>query len=94
MRANPIVVTAPALDNDLRLAQCVEDLAIEQFVTQACIEAFDKAVFPRAAGSDVSGLFPDGADPFLHRLSTAVAEFLIPQNKRMAGVGGPNTSLP
>ena len=35
MRANHIVVTAPTLDDDLRLSQCVEDLAIEQFVAQA-----------------------------------------------------------
>jgi hypothetical protein len=33
MRANPIVVAPPALDNDLSLAQRVEDLAVEEFVT-------------------------------------------------------------
>ena len=68
MRANPIVVTTPALDDDLRLAHGVEDLAIEQLVAQARVEAFDKAVLPRAARRDVSGLSPDGGDPFLHRL--------------------------
>ena len=35
MRPNGIVVTAPTLDYDLGLLQRVEDLAIEQFVTQA-----------------------------------------------------------
>src|SRR5262249_47415604 len=34
MRANHIVVTPPTLDDDLRFSQCVEDLAIEQFVAQ------------------------------------------------------------
>src|SRR3954470_22744020 len=67
MRANRIVVTAPALDDDLRLAQRVEDLAIEQFVAQARIEALDKAVLPWAARRDVGGLRADGADPLLHR---------------------------
>ena len=59
-------MTPPALDDDLRLAQGVEDLAIEQFVAQARVEAFDKAVLPRTAGRDVRGLRPDGGDPFLH----------------------------
>src|SRR4051812_13008187 len=67
MRANRIVVTAPALDDDLRLAQRVEDLAIEQFVAQARIEALDKAVLPWAARRDVGGLRADAADPLLHR---------------------------
>src|SRR5436190_17981772 len=67
MRANHIVVTSPALDDDLGFTQRVEDLTVEQFVAQARIEAFDEAVLPRAAGGDVSGLRPDGADPLLHR---------------------------
>ena len=45
-----IVVTTPALDDDLRLAQRVEDLAVEQLVAQPRIEALDEAVLPRAAG--------------------------------------------
>src|SRR3954467_5855034 len=65
MRANRLVVTAPALDDDLRLAKRVEDLAIEQFVAQARIEALDKAILPRAARRDVGGLCPDRTDPFL-----------------------------
>src|SRR5204863_2169020 len=60
-------VTSPALDDDLGFTQRVEDLTVEQFVAQARIEAFDEAVLPRAAGGDVSGLRPDGADPLLHR---------------------------
>ena len=35
MRPNGIIVTAPTLDYDLGFPQRVEDLAIEQFVTQA-----------------------------------------------------------
>jgi hypothetical protein len=38
MRANPIVVATPAFDDNLSLAQRVEDLAVEEFVTQARIE--------------------------------------------------------
>ena len=68
MRPNGIVVTAPTLDYDLGFPQRVEDLAIEQFVTQAGIEALDVAVLPRTAGFDVGRLRPDCADPVLHRL--------------------------
>jgi len=57
---------APALDDDLRLAQRIEDLAVEKFVAQASIEALDEAVLPWAGGSDVGRLCPDGADPILH----------------------------
>jgi hypothetical protein len=68
MRANRIVVTPPALNDNLRFAHGVEDLAIEQLVAQARVEALDKAVLPRTARRDVSGLRPDSGDPFLHRL--------------------------
>jgi len=63
-----VVVTAPAFDDDLSLAQRVEDLAVEKLIAQACIEALDEAILPRAAGHDVSGLCTDSADPLLHGL--------------------------
>ena len=53
MWADGVVVTAPAFDDDLRLFQRVEDFAVEQFVTQAGIKTFDKAVLPGAAWRDV-----------------------------------------
>ena len=68
MRPDGVVVTTPALDDDLRFAQRVEDLAIEQLVAQPGIEALDEAVLPRAARCDVGGLCADGGDPLLHRL--------------------------
>ena len=59
---------APALDDDLRLAESVEDLAVEQLVAQPSIEALDKAILPRAAWSDVGGLGSDRRDPLLDGL--------------------------
>jgi hypothetical protein len=41
MRADGAVVTAPAFDDDLSFQQRVEDLAVEQFVTQAHLKTFD-----------------------------------------------------
>jgi hypothetical protein len=62
-----IVVAPPALDDDLSLPQGVENLSIEQFVTQACVEALDVAVLPRAARFDVGSLGADRGDPLPHR---------------------------
>ena len=50
----PLVLVA--LDDDLGLAQSVEDLAVEQLIAKAGVETLDVAVLPRAAPLDVSGL--------------------------------------
>ena len=46
MGPDRVVVASPAFDDDLRLAQSVEDLSIEQLIAKACIEALDVAVLP------------------------------------------------
>src|SRR5262249_35760698 len=66
MWAHAIVMLAPPLDDDLRLAERREDFAVEQLVAQAPIEALDIAVLPRATAFDVSRSRPDRADPALH----------------------------
>src|SRR3954468_5679605 len=68
MRSDSVVVTAPALDDDLGLAKGVEDLAIEQFVPEPGIEALEITILPRAAGSDIGGLGSDRRDPLLDGL--------------------------
>src|SRR4029077_18287879 len=68
MRPDRVVVASPALDDDLGLAQTVEDLAVEQLVAKAGVEAFNVAVLPGAASLDVSGLGADSCDPLLHGL--------------------------
>src|ERR671917_1008416 len=68
VRAHRVVVASPALDHDLRLAQAVEDLAVQQLVTEPGVEALDEAVLPWAAGGDVGGLGAHRRDPFLDRL--------------------------
>jgi hypothetical protein len=66
-------------------------LAVQSLV-EICIK-IAPLVFPTRAGSATGGdrLTDDLRD--VPRLSTAVAEFLIPRNKRMAGVGGDQTRL-
>src|SRR5258706_7035550 len=52
--------------SDLGLAQSVENLAVEQLIAKAGVEALDVAVLPRAAPLDVGSLGTDYRDPFLH----------------------------
>ena len=63
MRADGVVVPSPGFDQDLRLLQRVEDLAVEQLVAELGVEALDVAVLPGGAGLDVGGLRADGGDP-------------------------------
>jgi hypothetical protein len=51
--AHAVVVPPPGLDQDLRLRQAIEDLAVEQFVAQLAVEALAVAVLPGTAGGDV-----------------------------------------
>jgi hypothetical protein len=78
MRADGVVVTAPAFDDDLRLFQRVEDFTVEQFVTQARIKTFDKAVLSRAAWRDVGGLGSYGCDPILQGFSDELRAIVGP----------------
>jgi len=60
MWAEPIVMLPPSLDDDLRLLQRVEDLAVQDLVAQPGVEALDIAVLPRRARSDASRFRPYG----------------------------------
>ena len=41
MRANCVVVPSPFFDDDLRLLQGVEDLAVEEFIPEAGVESYN-----------------------------------------------------
>src|SRR4051795_10042432 len=49
MRPDGVVVTTPAFDDDLRLSQRVEDLAVEQLVTQPGVKTLHEPILPRTA---------------------------------------------
>src|SRR5215475_12823426 len=78
VRPDHVVVPPPALDDDLGLAESVEDFAVEQLVAQASVEALDVAVLPRATPFDVSGLGTDNRDPFLHGLGDELRSVVGP----------------
>jgi len=56
-------VDAPALDQDDRFLQRVEDLPVEQLVPQLAVEALIVAVLPWRARLDVEGLHTDPTEP-------------------------------
>src|SRR5918997_376420 len=68
VRPDRVVMPPPARNDDLRLLQRGEDLAIEQIVPELGVEALYRAILPRAAALDVSGLCADSRDPCLHGL--------------------------
>src|SRR6266446_300870 len=78
VRPDRVVVPPPTLDDDLGLAQSVEDFAVEQLVAQASVEALDVAVLPGAASLDVGGLGTDNRDPFLHCLGEELRSVVGP----------------
>ena len=61
-------MASPAFDHDLRFTQRVEDLAVEQLVAQAGVEALHVPVLPWAAGRDVGRSGTHRGDPVLHCL--------------------------
>ncbi len=63
VRPDRVVVVAPFLDQDLGLAQGVEDLAVEEFIAKPGVETLATPILPRGTRFDEGGLCPDGRDP-------------------------------
>jgi hypothetical protein len=82
MRPNCIEVAPPTFDDDLGLAQRVEDLTIEQFIAQARVEALDVTAFPGTARLDIGGLCADRCDPLLHGLGYELRSIVGPNVAR------------
>ena len=78
MGPDRVVVASPALDDDLGLAQTVEDLAIEQLIAKAGVEALDVAVLPRTAPLDIGSLGADSGDPSLDSLGDELRSVVGP----------------
>ena len=56
VRPDGVVVSPPLLDDDLSLAERVEDLAIEKFIPEAGIEAFAVSILPGGTRFDDAAL--------------------------------------
>ena len=63
MRSHRVVVSPPLLNDDLCLFKAVEDLPVEQFIPEPCVETLAISVFPRLVLLLRTQLFgPKGAD--------------------------------
>ena len=69
MRPQPVVFMPPALDQHLRLRQCLEDLPVQALIPQSAIERFHIAVFPRAARLDEQRLHVRLIEPLSYACS-------------------------
>jgi hypothetical protein len=58
---------APTLDDDLSLAERIEYLTVQEFVSEPGVETLDVSVLPRTSRRDVRRLRADRRDPHLHR---------------------------
>lgn len=67
MRADGVVVPPPLFDDDLGFSQRVEDLTVEQLVSELAVEAFIVAVLPRAAWFDEERADAQPGEPFAKR---------------------------
>jgi hypothetical protein len=61
-----VVVLPPSFNQNLGFAKCVDNYAIEQFVSEPGIEAFPISVFPRRSCGDERGFRTDGPNPSPH----------------------------
>lgn len=65
-----VVFHSPTLDEYLCFSEGIEDLSVQQFVSQFAVEAFAVAVFPRATGLDVEGSHACSLKPLPYRRSS------------------------
>ena len=63
----PYCTPPPLLDEYRCLGQCVEDLSVQELVSQFAVEALVVAVLPRTARRDVEGLDPQPGQPSPHQ---------------------------
>jgi len=63
-----VVVLAPLLDDNGSFLQAIEDLSVEQFITQFSVEGFAVAILPGATGFDIQRLRSEFCEPAAHDL--------------------------
>jgi len=77
-----IILLAPPFYEHLRLFEGVEDLPIEQFISEFAVEAFAVAVFPRASWFDVQSSYSCSFKPFTYSLSGKFRSVIRPDMLR------------
>ena len=83
-----VVVDAPVLDDDLGLEEGVEQLAVEELVAEAAVEALDPGVLPRAARVDEDRVGAVEPAPVGDGMGDELGPVIEPQVRRGAALGG------
>ena len=73
MRADEIVVVTPGVQELLRFADGHEDVAVETFVAQLAVEAFDEGILHRSARPNEIETDVVGIGPRIHRAADELA---------------------
>src|SRR5262245_7491522 len=84
MRAPGSVITAPASDNDHRLATAAEPLQAQAFVAEAAVEALVGTVLPRLAKIDQRGLDAGSFEALEDRFADELRPVVRAQEPRCA----------
>ena len=79
VRANLVVGAPPAFDEHFGFPTRLEDLAIEQFVSQLAVETLDIAIFPRTSRFDEQRLDTHPSEPFSDRPGRTLRSVIGPE---------------
>jgi len=79
VRSDGVVVSAPLLDQHLRLLEGIEDLAIQHLVTELAVELLVVAVLPRRSRLDIERRHPTRGS---HSLTAAAVNSLPLSDRR------------
>ena len=78
---------APALEQECRVLQCVEDFAVEQCVLESAGGAFVVSVFPRSYRLDIGRLYPGSSKLVTARSADRKTSFgAAPRRVRAEGI--------
>ena len=73
-----VVVPSPLLNDDPGFIEAVEDLSVEQFISEPAVEALTVSVLSRAAWFDISRLRSNSCNPLSYGLSDELRAVVRP----------------
>ena len=68
MGADAVVVLPPLFDQDLGLLQRIEDLPVQEFISQLSVEGFHVTILPGTPGLDIERLDAKPREPLANRI--------------------------
>src|SRR6476620_1252832 len=83
VRTNPIVVISPNVQEGLRFGHTAKDMAVQAFVAQPAVEAFDEGILYRTTRSNEIESHAVGIRPRVHRLAYELRSVVDPDRLRL-----------